>query len=183
MALQVPVLICGGGPVGLALAVELGSRGIECTLVERGDGNVTVPKMSQVSTRTMEFCRRWGIADEVKQAGWPQTHSGDFIYVTTMAGHEIFRQKFASYAEQGDLGYTPEGPRQCPQIFFDPILLRRARSLPSVTLRHRAEVDSFEAGVDGVRARVTSLDSGDSETISAAYLVGCDGFDGLVRKH
>jgi 2-polyprenyl-6-methoxyphenol hydroxylase-like FAD-dependent oxidoreductase len=182
MALQVPVLICGGGPVGLALAVELGSRGIECMLVERGDGDVTVPKMSQVSTRSMEFCRRWGIAEEVKKAGWPETHPGDFIYVTTMTGHEIFRQKFASYAEQGDLGYTPEGPRQCPQIFFDPILLRRAQSLPSVTLRHRAEVDSFEAGVDGVRARVRSLDSSDRETISAAYLVGCDGFDGLVRK-
>jgi 2-polyprenyl-6-methoxyphenol hydroxylase-like FAD-dependent oxidoreductase len=182
MALQVPVLICGGGPVGLALAVDLGSRGIECRLIERGDGNVTVPKMSQVSTRTMEFCRRWGIAEEVKRAGWPQTHPGDFVYVTTMVGQEIFRQKFASYAEQGDLGYTPEGPRQCPQIFFDPILLRHAASLPSVTLRHRTEVESFEAGLDGVHARITSLDSGDSETINAAYLVGCDGFDGLVRK-
>jgi 2-polyprenyl-6-methoxyphenol hydroxylase-like FAD-dependent oxidoreductase len=182
MALQAPVLICGGGPVGLALAVELGSRGIECTLVERGDGNVTVPKMSQVSTRSMEFCRRWGIAEEVKKAGWPETHPGDFVYVTTMVGHEMFRQKYASYAERGDLGYTPEGPRQCPQIFFDPILLRHARSLPSVTLRHRSEIESFEANLDGVHARVTSLDSGESETISAAYLIGCDGFDGLVRK-
>src|SRR4030095_357380 len=182
MALQVPVLICGGGPVGLALAVELGSRGIQCMLVERGDGNVTVPKMSQVSTRTMEFCRRWGIVEEVKKSGWPETHPGDFIYVTTMAGHEIFRQKFASYLEQGDLGYTPEGPRQCPQIFFDPILLRRARSLPSVTLRHRAEIESFEAGPDGVCAQIKSLESGASEIISAAYLIGCDGFDGIVRK-
>jgi 2-polyprenyl-6-methoxyphenol hydroxylase-like FAD-dependent oxidoreductase len=99
-----------------------------------------------------------------------------------MVGPEIFRQKFASYAERGDLGYTPEGPRQCPQIFFDPILLRHAASLPSVTLRHRIEVESFEAGADGVRARVTSLRSGASETISAAYLIGCDGFDGVVRK-
>lgn len=78
MALQGPVLICGGGPVGLALAVELGSRGIECMLIERGDGNVTVPKMSQVSTRTMEFCRRWGIAEEVKKAGWPEIPSRRF---------------------------------------------------------------------------------------------------------
>jgi 2-polyprenyl-6-methoxyphenol hydroxylase-like FAD-dependent oxidoreductase len=182
MTAEIPVLICGGGPVGLALAVDLGSRGIECMLIERGDGNVTVPKMSQLSTRTMEFCRRWGIADEVKKAGWPETHPGDFVYVTTMTGHEIFRQKFASYAEQGDLGYTPDGPRQCPQIVFDPILLRHAASLSSVTLRHRTQLESFEAGARGVRARVTSLQSGDSETISADYLIGCDGFDGLVRK-
>src|SRR5262245_47889727 len=180
--MQVPVLICGGGPVGLALAVELGSRGIQCMLVERGDGNVTVPKMSQVSTRTMEFCRRWGIAEEVKKAGWPETHPGDFIYVTTLTGHEIFRQRFSSYAEQGDLGYTPEGQRQCPQSFFDPVLLRRARSLASVTLRHRAEVESFDTDAGGVYARVGSFDPGDSETVHAEYLVGCDGFDGIVRK-
>ena len=48
-------------------------------LIERDDGNVIVPKMSQVSTRTMEFCRRWGSAEEVKRAGWPQTHPGDFV--------------------------------------------------------------------------------------------------------
>jgi 2-polyprenyl-6-methoxyphenol hydroxylase-like FAD-dependent oxidoreductase len=138
--------------------------------------------MSQVSTRTMEFCRHWGIAGEVKKAGWPETHPGDIIYVTAMVGHEIFRQKFASYKEQRDLGYTPEGPRQCPQIFFDPILLRRAGSLPSVTLRYRAEVESFEASRDGVQARVQSLETGHSETIRSEYLVGCDGFDGLVRK-
>jgi 2-polyprenyl-6-methoxyphenol hydroxylase-like FAD-dependent oxidoreductase len=182
MTQNIPVLICGGGPVGLALAIELGTRGIECTLVERGDGNVTVPKMSQLSTRTMEFCRRWGIAEEAKKAGWPETHPGDFIYLTSMTGHELFRQRFASYAEQGDLGYTPDGARQCPQIFFDPILLRRAASLPSVTLRHRTELESFEADAHGVHARVTSLQSGASETVSAEYLIGCDGFDGPVRK-
>jgi hypothetical protein len=68
---KVPVLICGGGPVGLALAIELGLRGVECLLVEQCDGTVPVPKMSQLSTRTMEFCRRWGIADQAKKAGWP----------------------------------------------------------------------------------------------------------------
>jgi 2-polyprenyl-6-methoxyphenol hydroxylase-like FAD-dependent oxidoreductase len=182
MASKIPVLICGGGPVGLALAVELGSRGIQCMLVERGDGNVAVPKMSQLSTRTMEFCRRWGIAGEAKRAGWPEEHPGDFIYVTSMTGHELFRQRFAAYAEQGDLGYTPDGPRQCPQIFFDPILLRRAASLPSVTLRHRTELESFEANAQNVNARITSLESGTGETISADYLIGCDGFDGPVRK-
>jgi 2-polyprenyl-6-methoxyphenol hydroxylase-like FAD-dependent oxidoreductase len=179
---RIPVLICGGGPVGLALAVELGSRGIRCMLVERGSGAVDVPKMSQLSTRTMEFCRRWGIADPVKEAGWPKEHPGDFIYVTSMIGYELFRQRFASYAERGELGYTPEGPRQCPQIFFDPILLRHAASLPSVTLRHRTQLDSFDENAAGVHARITSLETGETETITVDYLVGCDGFDGHVRK-
>ena len=154
---KVPVLICGGGPVGLALAIELGLRGVECVLVEQGDGTVPVPKMSQLSTRTMEFCRRWGIADQAKKAGWPEEHPADFIYVTNMIGYELFRQKFAPYAKQGDLGYTPEGPRQCPQIFFDPILLRHAASLPSVTLRHRTRLESFEEDANGAHAKLTSL--------------------------
>ena len=63
---SVPVLICGGGPVGLSLAAELGFQGVHCVLVEQGDGSVPVPKMSQLTTRTMEFCRRWGIAESVK---------------------------------------------------------------------------------------------------------------------
>jgi hypothetical protein len=179
---QVPVLICGGGPVGLALAIELGFRGVECLLVEQGDGTVSVPKMSQLSTRTMEFCRRWGIAAEAKKAGWPKEHPADFIYVTSMIGYELFRQKFAPYAKQGDVGYTPEGPRQCPQIFFDPILFRRAASLPSVTLRHLTRLESFEEDVNGVYAHLISLETGRTERIRADYLIGCDGFDGHVRK-
>jgi 2-polyprenyl-6-methoxyphenol hydroxylase-like FAD-dependent oxidoreductase len=151
-------------------------------LVERGNGTVDVPKMSQLSTRTMEFCRRWGIAGEVKKAGWPEEHPGDFIYVTSMIGHELFRQRFARYADRADLGYTPEGPRQCPQIFFDPILLRRAMSLPSVTLRHRTQLDSFDESRESVHARLTCLESGRTQTVAADYLIGCDGFDGHVRK-
>ena len=164
------------------MAVELGSRSIECMLVERGDGVVKVPKMSQLSTRTMEFCRRWGLAQQAKQAGWPAEHPGDFIYLTSMTGYELFRQRFAPYSQQGDLSYTPEGPRQCPQIFFDPILLRHAASLPSATLRHRTRLESFEAGVDGVSTEITSMETGRTWKLAADYLVGCDGFDGHVRK-
>ncbi len=57
----IPVLIVGGGPVGLALASELGWRGIRCELVEQTDGVIVTPKMNEVNIRTMEFCRRWGV--------------------------------------------------------------------------------------------------------------------------
>lgn len=60
---KTPVLIAGGGPVGLALAGDLGMRGISCIVVEKGDGSVTQPKMDLLGVRTMELCRRWGIVD------------------------------------------------------------------------------------------------------------------------
>jgi len=61
-----PVLIVGGGPVGFALAGDLGWRGVPCVLIEKTDGAVVQPKMDLVGVRTMEFCRRWGIVDEIK---------------------------------------------------------------------------------------------------------------------
>jgi 2-polyprenyl-6-methoxyphenol hydroxylase-like FAD-dependent oxidoreductase len=178
----VPLLICGGGPVGLALAAELGFQRVNCLLVEEGDGSVPVPKMSQLTTRTMEFCRRWGIADRVKKAGWPENHPCDFVYVTRLTGYELYRQKSPCYALRPELSYSPEGPRHCPQIFFDPVLLEHVSSLPTVTLRHRTRMDSFVEGSDGVAVNLTDLESGKTGTIRAKYLVGCDGFDGLTRK-
>ena len=68
---MIPVLIVGGGPVGLALALDLGWRGVPCTLVEQGDGEIVDAKMFATGIRTVEFCRRWGIAEQVKELGLP----------------------------------------------------------------------------------------------------------------
>ena len=71
MSEHTPVLIVGGGPVGLALAGELGWRGVPCRLIEKTDGTIEQPKMELVGVRTMEFCRRWGIVKSVEDAPYP----------------------------------------------------------------------------------------------------------------
>jgi 2-polyprenyl-6-methoxyphenol hydroxylase-like FAD-dependent oxidoreductase len=71
------ILIVGGGPVGLALAGELGWRGIPCMLVERGNCAVSQPKMDFVGPRTLEFCRRWGILPWVHAAGYNRAYPQD----------------------------------------------------------------------------------------------------------
>jgi len=178
----VPVLIVGAGPVGLTLAIELGMRGVGCTLVEQRDGRLRVPRMSQVSGRNMEFCRRWGIADRVRNAVWSSSHPLDFVYTTSLVGAEVARLKVPSYQARGNLDYSPEGTCTCPQIYFDPILAEKARSLPPVNLRYRTRLVSFEQGADGVTARIAAADGGSEETIRARYLVGCDGAGGVVRR-
>lgn len=175
------VLIAGAGPVGLALAIELGLRGVDCLLVEKRAGRVTVPKMSAVSARNMEFCRRWGIADRVRNAVWTESHSLDFVYLTTLTGRELARQKIGSYVTRGDLPYTPEGGCHCPQIYFDPILTERAKASPSVRLLYETALESFEETAAGVHATLLDTRAGEHFPVTAQYLVGCDGAGGAVR--
>ena len=138
--------------------------------------------MSQVSTRGMEFCRRWGIAEKVRNAVWTSTHTLDFVYLTSLVGDEIARLEVPSYQERGPLDYTPEGPCHCPQIYFDPIVADLAKHFPSVTMRYNIALEGFEAGNDMVRASLVDSISGKSETLTARYLVGCDGPGGVVRE-
>src|SRR5579862_1683475 len=138
----IPVLIAGGGPVGLALAIELGMAGIPCTIVEKRDGSINIPKMSGLSIRSMEFNRRWGIVETVKRSGWPQIHPQDLVYCTSMVGYELARHKVPRYLDQ-KLAYTPEPRAACSQLYYDPILLEKARSLPGVTIRHMTSLDRF----------------------------------------
>ena len=180
--IDVPILIAGGGPVGLTLAVELGLRNISCILVEKRDGKLAVPRMSQVSTRGMEFCRRWGIANEVRSAVWTNTHTLDFVYLTSLVGDEIARLKVPSYQERGPLDYTPEGPCHCPQIYFDPIMAKLAHTFPSVILRYNTALNGFDQGDDMVQAHLMDSITGERETLTARYLVGCDGPGGMVRE-
>lgn len=178
---RIPVLIAGGGPVGLALAVELGLRGIGCMLVEQRDGSIAVPKMNMINARSMEFCRRWGVAQEVKRVGWPEDFRNNVLFVTAMTGFELARFEYPSYRARGELDYTPEGSRRCSQMLFDPMLIARARGLPGVALRYRTRLDSFRDTGRGVSAVLRDLETGGARTIEAAYLVGCDGADSTIR--
>src|SRR3990172_7775847 len=74
---HVPVLIVGGGPVGLALAGDLGWRGVRCLLIEQSDGSIYQPRMDLVGVRTMEFCRRWGLVPAVEASRYPRDYPQD----------------------------------------------------------------------------------------------------------
>jgi 2-polyprenyl-6-methoxyphenol hydroxylase-like FAD-dependent oxidoreductase len=180
--IDVPVLIAGGGPVGLGLAVELGLRGIRTLLVEQRDGLIRVPKMSNVHVRSMEFCRRWGIAERVRAAGWPKQHPLDLIYVTNMAGYELGRNRVASYEAEPRHPYSPLRDQHCPQLYFDPILRDFASGLEPVTLRYFTQLESFTQTQDRVVATVRDTRTGAASSITARYLVGCDGAQSLVRE-
>jgi 2-polyprenyl-6-methoxyphenol hydroxylase-like FAD-dependent oxidoreductase len=179
---QTSVIIVGAGPVGLGLACDLGQRGVDCILIEKRDGAINVPKQSMVSSRNMEFCRHWGVAKTVRTAVWPESHARDFIYLESMRGKELLRFRVPSYVERDRRDFTPEAACPCPQIYFDPILGDRVRTLPSVTLAYNTRLDEFRQDADGVAVQVTDMAAGTARTLRGQYLVGCDGASGLVRN-
>ncbi|MBP0495898.1 FAD-dependent monooxygenase [Pararoseomonas indoligenes] len=177
------VLVVGGGPVGLALAGELGWRDILCTLIEKGDGRVVQPKMDFVGVRTMEFCRRWGIVPWVHEAGYNRAYPQDCAWVSSLNGYEFGREVFAPLKDEPRLPQsTYSRGERCPQNFFDPVLSRFASSFPTVTIRRETELLRFEDDGTRVTARLKDLRSGAEDTVEAAYLVGCDGGASTVRE-
>ena len=138
---KIPVLIVGGGPVGLALACELGWRGIACTLIEQGDGTIVTPKMNEVNIRTMEFCRRWGIADAVHACPFPPDYPLDVAFVTSLSGYELGRVPRPPRMSEAPEPHSPMRLQVCSQMWFDPILQSFARTFPHVSLRYRTRLE------------------------------------------
>ena len=99
MAFDADVLVVGAGPVGLALAGDLGWRGRTCIVLERGTGAIYQPKMDMVGIRTMEFCRRWNIVGDVegRPHGRSITHHASDVKGVVMSGaHPVPRNEPAA---------------------------------------------------------------------------------------
>jgi 2-polyprenyl-6-methoxyphenol hydroxylase-like FAD-dependent oxidoreductase len=180
--MRTPVLIVGGGPVGLAMAGDLGWRGVSCVLIEKTDGRISQPRMDIVHVRTMEFCRRWGIVPWVEAAGYNRDYPQDNAWVTSLVdGYELGREPFPSCRDDKPPPQSPQRRERCPQNFFDPVLARFAGTFPHVTRRYRTELDDFTEHQGGVSARVIDHATGARETIEADYMIACDGAGGPVR--
>jgi FAD-dependent monooxygenase len=97
--IDTPVVIAGGGPVGLVLALELSHHGVRSLLVERRAATTTSPKMDITNARSMELLARLGLADVVRSVGVPSRHSFDVIFASSLAGRAYGRWQLPSADE------------------------------------------------------------------------------------
>jgi len=181
ISVQTEVLVVGGGPVGLALAGDLGWRGRRTVLVERGDGSIFQPKMDLVGIRTMEYCRRWDIVKDVEDAPYDRDYPQDNVYLTGLNAYELGRQPMPSMREQRPPPESPQTRERCPQNMFDPVLRRFAESQPTAELRYQHEMVSFAEDADGVTTTLRDIQADSIYKVRSRFLVGCDGAHSAVR--
>jgi 2-polyprenyl-6-methoxyphenol hydroxylase-like FAD-dependent oxidoreductase len=180
-SIHVPVLIVGAGPVGLGMAIELGSRNIRTFVVDEGDGRVTHPRTGLIIVRTMELARKWGIADKIRNAGFPPDYELSMVFCTSLNGHLIAKEPYPSMRESPTPPETPEKKQRCPQSWMQPILADAARDYACNDLRYGHRFNRFVQHDNSVVGYVTNLSSGDELEIHADYLLACDGAGSGIR--
>jgi 2-polyprenyl-6-methoxyphenol hydroxylase-like FAD-dependent oxidoreductase len=171
------------------LALDLASRGIRSTVIERSTSHRLYPKGDTHNARTMEHYRRLGLASAVRAAGLPPGHSTDVVYLTRLNGYELKRlrmptgaEKLAEVAAHSVTSQVPEPLHRSNQVHVEKVVFDHLLRTEAVTCRLGTEFLGFEETADGVTVRVRPAEGGPEETISCCYLVGCDGGRSLVRR-
>ncbi len=183
------VVVIGAGPVGMVLAMDLASRGIDVVVVEtRAAGEPPAVKCNAISARSMEVFRRLGLSEKLREVGLPPDHGTDVSSCTTVTGMELSRLKLPSRNERKQKAPspdhwwpTPEPSHRVNQLFFEPVIFKHASEQPGIRMLNRHEFLDYVQEADRVVVRVRDMDSGEVKLISGAYMVGCDGGRSQVR--
>ncbi|SEQ41932.1 FAD-dependent monooxygenase [Arthrobacter sp. OV608] len=183
---EVQILIAGGGPSGLFLALDLASRGIPSLVVEPRDAvDHARPRAKTTNARTMTHLRRLGLADALRAASpLPIGYAQDVIFCTGLTGpgaHELRRFRNAFQLEPGRYGPQPECGQQVPQPVLEEVLRAAVAASPLVTMVTGWSVQSVDDSGTGYTAVVSDA-SGAQRTITAEYVIGADGATSAVRR-
>lgn len=173
------VVIVGGGPVGMGLAIELGQRGVHCVVVERYPQPQPIPKGQNLTQRTMEHFHAWGAEKALRAARTipPEYGIGGLTaYGTLLGPHYDWLQR--------DLvkPYYFTTNERLPQYATEAVLRRRVAELPCVQTLYGWEADGMQQDGDGVTVSVVERGGTGRRQLRAAYAVGCDGARSVVRE-
>ena len=209
MAERHQVIIVGGGPVGVAMAVDLGLRDIDCVVVGRHLEPQRLPKGQNLTQRTLEHFYFWGVVDELRRArvmpkGYP-------IGGVTAYGDLMSEFWYAPTRREAVRNFYYEDNERLPQYLTEEVLRKRASELTNVTTLYGWTADEIQQDEHGVRVTISetagaaqpggryewggfieSADpsqsptqratSGAKRVLEAEYVVGCDGARSTARE-
>ncbi len=174
------VVIVGGGPVGLGLAISLGLRGIKCVVVERYEHPSPIPRGQNLTQRTLEHFHFWGIEKELREARTipPEFGIGGMTAYGTLLGdyhYDWMRREIVR-----PFYYTDN--ERLPQYATEAVMRQRVAALPTVELLTGWEATDVSQDTEGVTLLIQSRGGDETRRLRAQYVVGADGSRSLVRE-
>ena len=170
----VPVVIIGAGPTGLTAATLLGQYGVECLVLDRWESIYPQPRAVHLDDEIYRILARIGLREEFAAISRPL--EGLRLVDRNMRVLGEFRRGTA----EGKHGYPEANMYDQPEL--EALLRANLTHHPTVTIRGNADVtDVTQDGAGPVRVEVTDRATGVEETVTAEYVLGCDGANSLVR--
>jgi 2-polyprenyl-6-methoxyphenol hydroxylase-like FAD-dependent oxidoreductase len=176
MQSKIPVVIVGGGPVGLSMAILLQRFGVDFVLLERSATTTDHPKARGTYTRTMEIFRQWGIDGQMKRHALPDG-SDFFTFCESMTGHEWGRTN-----PEPNVGHSPCWKIIQSQDTVEMELLDHARKSEVGRFLFGHEFLHYDEGAGGIAVTGRKVDTGETATWQAQYLIAADGAASSVRR-
>ena len=187
---HVPIVIIGGGPVGMVLAMSLARLNTRCLIVNTEASARWFPKGSSHNCRTMEHYRRLGLSRNIRALGLPADHPTDVGFFTSLNGWEMGRirmpseaEKLAALATVAPTDQMPEPIFRCNQMYVEARLLQHLRAEALIESRFGWRCVEVEERLADVRLVIENVATQQREKIACDYLAGCDGPQSIVRRH
>lgn len=173
---EVPVLVVGGGPIGMSVGLTLARQGVRTLVVERNPSTTDHPKSRGSTARTMETLRLWGIEQEVRDGGIPGREGGSWVC------ESITGRCIGTSRPNPRVLHSPSSYCGVAQDVIEVALDRLLGTYEECDLRRSTEMVSFEQDDAGVTAIIRDLDTGEETEVRADYMVACDGAGSGVRR-
>lgn len=184
-----PVIIAGGGPVGMTLALELAHHNVRSIVLEQNETTTRHPKMDLTNGRSMELFRRLGIVPALRAVGVPEDHPLDVVWGTRLNGHVLKRFAYPSpkvmsirAIAANDGRSTSEPPMRVSQIVLEPVLKAALDANSLIDVRFGSAFEDLTQDAGGVTVTVRKSATGEVEKLRCGYLAGCDGGGSKVRR-
>jgi 3-(3-hydroxy-phenyl)propionate hydroxylase len=165
------IAIIGLGPAGGVLGILCAQAGLRVTIIERDADIYRLPRAAHFDHEAMRIFQACGIAEDIL----PHTRP--------LPDYEFRNAKGETLLHFGRGPANPSGWDQ-GYMFFQPglegAIRARLSELPDITIRLRTELTAMDEIADGVHLLVTG--PGGAQSLSARYVVGCDGASSTVRK-